>query len=326
MTPVFTSVLSAEMTDYLTLSGDTGMVIEPVKSLLKSLDQYLNEHNHADRTLPEEVISAWIATQQVKNRTKANRISTLRGFVRYLASSGIEACVPEAPTVNSDYVPYVFSKEELMRIMSAADNFGWKTVRNRSSSVFPVLLRILYGCGLRLNEGISLKWTDIDIDNGIITVRKGKNLKQRFVPVSRSLTGLLLMYKEKTQDENICSDYLFESGFHRGKPFTGHSFLVWFSAVLKKADIHYTRKNRYERGLCPHCLRHTFVLHSFLKSESEGRKFEDTSAFLSACLGHASLKETDKYLHASHLVYTDSHKRVNDYIGNLIPEVCFDEN
>jgi hypothetical protein len=63
-----------------------------------------------------------------------------------------------------------------------------------------------------------------------------------------------------------------------------------------------------------------------LKSESEGRKFEDTSAFLSAYLGHDSPKETDKYLNVSHTVYTDSHQRVNDYIGNLFPEIDFDED
>lgn len=326
MTPVFKSILSVEMTDYLKLVSEMDKSVAPVKITLKSLDQYLDEHNHTDKALPEEVVSLWIATQQVRSRTKAGRISNVRGFAHYLVSLGVEACTPEAPIVNKDYVPYIFSEEELMRIMSAADNFTCKTRRDRSSKVFPVLIRILYGCGLRLGEGLSLKWTDIDCDNGIITVRKGKNRKQRFVPMRHSLTVLLLSYKEKTQCENICTDYLFESGSSLGKPFSNNSFRVWFSNILKKANIHYTRTTRYERGLCPHCLRHTFVLRSFLQSEREGRKFEDTSAFLSACLGHDTLKETDKYLQASYLVYTDSHKRVNDYIGNLIPEVCFDED
>jgi len=326
MIPVFTSVLSVEMTAYLNLVSETGRDIEPVKGLFNSLDQYLNAHNQTDKALPEEVVSSWIATQEVKNRTKAGRISTVRGFANYLVSLGFEAGTPESPIVNKDYVPYVFSEEEWMRIISAADNFDARTERDRSSKVFPVLIRILYGCGLRLGEGISLKWADIDLEIGIITVRKGKNLKQRLVPMSPSLTGLILLYREKMQSENICRDYLFESSFFCRKPFSQDSFHVWFSKVLKKANIHYTRKKRYERGLCPHCLRHTFVLRSFLKSESEGRKFEDTSAFLSACLGHDSLHETDEYLRASHLVYTDSHKRVNDYIGNLIPEVCFDED
>jgi integrase len=213
-----------------------------------------------------------------------------------------------------------------MRIVSVADN-SYSGIRpDRSSQIFPVFLRILYGCGLRVSEGISIRWTDIDLEKGIITVRKSKNFKQRIVPMSQSLTRLLLLYKDMTQCENICNDYLFESSFHNGKPFKRYSFYKWFSKILKKANIHYSRKTRYDRGPCPHSLRHTFVLRSFLKSENEGRKFEDTSPFLSAYLGHDGIRETDKYLNASHLTYVDSHKRVNDYIGNLIPEVYFDED
>jgi len=326
MTTVFTNELATEMNGYLNLVSDTGMGIEHINSLFKSLDQYLNEHHHADKSLPEEVVSAWMATRQVKSCTKAGNISCINGFAQYLVSLGFEACVPEPPKVSHDYVPYVFSEEEWMRIVSAADNSYSGLRPDRSSQIFPVLLRILYGCGLRVSEGLSIRWTDIDLETGVITVREGKNMKQRFVPVSRSLTGLLLLYKNMVQSENICDDYLFESSFNEGKPFKRYSFYKWFSKILKKSNICYSRKNRYDRGPCPHSLRHTFVLRSFLKSESEGRKFEDTSPFLSAYLGHESLSETDKYLNASHLVYADSHKRVNDYIGNLIPEVFFDED
>jgi integrase len=326
MTPVFTSVLATEMTGYLNLISETGRHAGSVKNSLNSLDQYLNGQNHADMTLPEEVVSLWIAAKQVKNITKANYISHIKGFVKYLVSLGFEASIPDLPIVRSDYVPYVFSEDELTRMASAGDNLVCGTSPARSFIVFPVLFRILYGCGLRLGEGLSLRWADVDLENGVITVLKGKNRKQRLVPMSHSLTGLLLLYKNKTRRENICGDYLFESGASPGKPFAKTSFHVWFSFLLEKANIHYTKQNRYERGPCPHCLRHTFVLHSFLKSEREGRKFEDTSAFLSAYLGHSTPRETDNYLKSSHLVYVDSHRRVNDYIGNLFPEVYFDEN
>jgi integrase len=56
------------------------------------------------------------------------------------------------------------------------------------SAEFPVLLRILYGCGMRLGEVISLTWNDIDLDKGIITVKAAKNQKQRLVPMSDELT------------------------------------------------------------------------------------------------------------------------------------------
>jgi integrase len=326
MTPVFTSIFAAEMNNYIELLRTAGRDVAQIKSSLRSLDRYLNEQSQENKNLTEDIISSWIAGKQVKDSTKAGLLSDVKGFARYLYPLGIRVEIPEARIVSADYVPYIFSGEELMRMVSAADNFGWGTIRPiRAAKVFPVLLRVLYGCGLRLGEGLSLKWTDIDFDNSIITIRKGKNMKQRLVPMSDSLTQLLMQYKEKVRCENICNDYLFESNYSL-LPFKNNSFYDWFKKILKMSDICYSKKNRTERGPCPHCLRHTFVLHSFLKSESEGRKFEDTSVFLSAYLGHDSTKDTDKYLRASHIVYTASHQRVNDYIGNLIPEIDFDEN
>jgi integrase len=322
----FTSILATEMGDYLDLLRKADRYIDKIKSSLKSLDSYLNEHNHKDKILTEDVLSSWIISKQVNNITKSGMLSNVKGFGRYLTSLGFKTGIPESPIANSNYVPYVFSKEEFVRMVSAADNFGWGTIRPvRAAKVFPVLLRILYGCGLRLGEGLSLRWTDIDFEKGIIIIRNGKNRKQRLVPMGNSLTELLTLYKSKTQCENMCNDYLFESNHAPYKPFKNNSFYEWFVKILKASDICYSKQTRTERGPCPHCLRHTFVLHSFLKSESEGRKFEDTSAFLAAYLGHDSPKETDKYLNASHAVYTESHRRVNDYIGNLFPEIYFDE-
>jgi len=324
---MFTSILAEEINSYLEMLLAADRYVDKIKSSLKSLDCYLKEHGYTDKSLTEDVISSWLTGRQVKNITKASMLSNVKGFVRYLSALGIKAILPEAPVVNSDYVPYLFSQEEFMKMVSCADNFGWGTIRPiRAAKVFPVLLRILYGSGLRLGEGLSLRWEDIDLENGIIIIRKGKNMKQRLVPVSNSLNQLLVQYKEKVRHENICNDYLFESNYACGKPFKNNSFYEWFVRVLKKSDICYSKQTRTERGPCPHCLRHTFVLHSFLKSENEGRKFEDTSAFLSAYLGHDSPKETDKYFRASHTLYTDSHRRVNDYIGNLIPKIDFDED
>jgi len=323
----FTSILATEMSNYLELLRAANRYIDKIKSSLKSLDCYLVEINYKDKSITEDVFSTWIATKQVRTRTKAGMLSNVKGFTQYLVSLGYEANIPEIPIVGSDYIPYIFSREEFTRIISAADNFCWGIMKHtRSAKVFPVLLRTLYGCGLRLGEGLSLKWTDIDLENGIIIIRNGKNKKQRFVPISNSLTELLTLYKCKMQYENICTDYLFESYYAPYIPFKNNSFYDWFRKILEAADICYFKQTRTDRGPCPHCLRHTFVLHSFLKAEGEGRKYEDMSAFLAAYLGHDSPKETDKYLKASHAVYIESHQRVNNYIGNLFPKIDFDED
>ena len=326
MSHVFSSVFAAEMERYLNLLREAGRYIYQIQSSLRSLDKYLVSNAPAEKILTADTISSRVKSRNVGSVTKSHDVSNIKGFVKYLVSLGIKADSPEAPKAKSNYAPYIFSDDEIKRIITAADNFEAGKFLTRSAKVFPVLLRILYGCGLRLGEGRSLRWKDVDLENGILTVREAKNLKQRFVPMDDSLTSLLKNYRKMTRFDGICEDYLFESNFQPGKPFRNNTFYEWFMGALNTAGISYAKHHRRERGPCPHCLRHVFTLKSFLKSENEGRRFEDTAPFLAEYLGHDSPKDTEAYLRSNHTVYTKSHQRVAAAIGHLFPEVSFDED
>jgi len=322
----FKSVFADEMNNYLSLLRKSERYIDKIQSTLRSLDRYLAANNFVYKVLEADTISLWQKTRNVSARTKADGIYNLKGFVKYLLSFGIKASCPEISKYNREYVPYVFSDIEIKRIISAADNFeAWKRF-TQTNLLFPILLRVLYGCGLRLGEGRSLRWSDVNLETGLIVVREAKNLKQRFVPMDDSLICILRDYKRMTEFGGICGEYLFESDLYPGRPFKNNTFYEWFSRVLQSAGISYTKYNNRERGPCPHCLRHCFTLKSFLKSENEGRRFEDTAPFLAAYLGHDSVRETEAYLSSGHNIYAQSHQRVNNAIGHLFPEVNFDEN
>ena len=95
--------------------------------------------------------------------------------------------------------------------------------------------------------------------------------------------------------------------------FVHFHIIIYILQNIVYENISYTRHSTHERGPCTHCLRHLFVIHSFLKSETEGRALENTVPFLSAYLGHAGILETQKYLRASYILYTQSHQKVNEY-------------
>ena len=230
--------------------------------------------------------------------------------------------MPEIPRFQSTYKPYIFSDGEFAAIIHAADNFQGNVLETASSFVFPVLLRILYGCGLRLGEGLLLRWQNINLDTGVITIFEAKNNRQRIVPMSNSLTELLKLFCQKNAPES--SDYLFESPRRNREPYRECAFRFWFAKILEQAGIQPPILSAYDRGICPHCLRHLFVHKSFLKSEAEGRRFEETVPFLSEYLGHQSLYETDKYLNTDYTIYTASHQRMNKTVGDLFPEVVFE--
>ena len=322
---IHSSVLSAEISDYLRLLFEMGRHIHVAKCAFRSLDKYLVSIMFDKKSLPEQVVSDWLKTLDIAIRTKSGYITCIKGFANYLVSIGINAGYPERPILKSEYIPYVFSDAEICQLFNIADNRMDSGMVTRTNLVFPFLLRILYGSGLRLDECCSLRWQDVDLNNGILAIRKAKNLKQRLVPMDPSLTEILKSYHKFVSCQKICGDYLFESDRNPNNPFRGKSFDAWFKKVLEKTDIKYIKPNRHQRGICPHCLRHTFTLKSFLKHEDNGERYEDYAPFLAEYLGHDGPFETEEYLRSNYTVYTKTHKRVNDAIGHLFPEVCFNE-
>jgi len=319
MTYCFTSVLAADFKAYINLCENADKYIKNIKTYLSCLDKHLTEHNVSDKNIPESVLSAWLASKDIKAATKANRLNIVRGFGRYMLSLGYFIEIPEPPRVVNSYTPYLFTADELDLIFSALDNFEYEKKKTHASVQAPVLFRTLYGCGFRLGEALLLLWDDVNLEAGTIIIHNAKNKKKRTVPLSPSLTEILKSYKQYATRNNICRNGLvFEN--RQGKSYHTNSVRKWFSFALEKAGIVYTRQTR-ERGPCIHCLRHTFVINSFLQADSEGRAFEEIVPFLTEYLGHKDIMETDKYLRASYIVYKDAHRKVNDYINDIFPEV-----
>ena len=325
MLNTFTGVFAKEMQDHITLLEKSGLYVKKAKCYYRSLDRFLTEQGISEKVLEEQVVINWMASKPVKAETKRNMHSEIKRFAVYLTSLGFIAVMPEAPRQSMEYVPYIFSKDEFTRIIYAADNFQGSVHITKATFFFPILLRLLYCCGLRLGEALSLTWNDIDLNNAIITIRVAKNMKQRFIPLSISMNELLVKYREMVRRMGMCNEYLFECDvrFGEDKPMSNSAFESWFARVLRAANITYEKESPNDRGPCPHCLRHLFVFDSFQKSESEGRSFDETVPFLASYLGHESLSALERYLSRDYTLYETSHNRINDYIKDIFPEVRF---
>lgn len=323
---IFSSIFASEITQHLDILKEAGRTMPPFYSAFRNLDKYLVISELSNKILTEDILTQWARTLNISSGSKAQYISQINGFVKYLVSVGVPAIGLERSKIHSDYVAYIFTEDEFERIFYEADNYKAGKSFSQTPLLFPILLRILYGCGMRVGEGLNLRWKDVDLESGVLTVRKGKNKKQRFVPMSESLTKLLSNYNKVTQFEGICEDYLFESNLNKGNPLRKNTFSEWFARVCCSAGIVYAKKTIHERGPCPHCLRHCFTLKSFLKLEDKGQRFEDTAPTLAAYLGHEGPLETEKYLSSNYVLYVKSHQRVDTAIGYLFPEVTFDED
>ena len=323
----FKSILKDEMAsfmDVLKLSMPAVETFVKYRSTLCNFDSFLHEQGLAIKKLDAGQVKRWLDGFYVSAATRNNKLSKIRKFARHLSALGIAAALPEMPRKTCGYAPYAFTADEMARIFEAADDLLLSYPNSRKAAEFPVLLRMLYGCGFRIGEVITLTWDDIDLANGVVTVKNAKNRKQRIVPMSDELTRILTLYRAAPCFTVPNCTLLFKQNDGRAHSKTAYwriFHLILCELGIKNAQ---TAKHR-SPGPCIHSLRHTFTLHSLLKAETEGREFMDTVPFLSTYLGHSGLMETDKYLQARHELYTNAHAVIEDYTRGIFPEVERDD-
>lgn len=109
----------------------------------------------------------------------------------------------------SKYTPYIFTKMELERFFYACDHIQPYPGTSRHHMI-PVLFRLIFSCGLRVSEAANLKCRDVDLTADVITVRNGKNGKERLVPLSDSMTKCMEQFSHRYHNSK-------DKYFFRGK-------------------------------------------------------------------------------------------------------------
>jgi integrase/recombinase XerD len=164
-----------------------------------------------------------------------------------------------------------------------------------------VILVLLYSCGLRRNEAINLEIKDILFDKERIYVRKGKNYKERYVPINtynlKIIEEYIYDYRPRFKDYKQ-TEYLLIN--YRGQPLQGQSLCNRLNAIVAVSGIREAPPSEELGKITPHILRHTIATHLLEK----GAKIETISQFL----GHASLESTQIYTH----LLEDKAKNNND--------------
>lgn len=324
MNSIFKSILSTEMHEYLDLLKDAEKDISGYITTFRSLDKYMYENLVGEKALTKQLVYDWLKTLSIAETTRKYTIGRIRRFSRYLCALGIPAYEPDFCRVSSNYVAYTFTDKEFDAIIAAADGFRGNILESETAYMFPILLRILYSCGLRVGEAVALRWKDIDLDAAIITVKKAKNKKQRRVPINISLADIIRQYYNRRFKDLSDAEFLFPNKGNGGKPYLAWTFRHWFLKILEQADISNQRSIPGERCISTHTLRHYFAYRSFKNLVSKGHLLEEIAPYLSAYLGHESFCGTEKYLSTDYMLYADSCQRVSRIVGSVLPEVTFE--
>ena len=280
------------------------------------LNNALNKHD-TDR-VTSEMISELLSPH--KNQSEHERqylVSGLRQFCAFISTLDVPASpVPERymHAVRSEFRPYIFSEDELSRVIDVADNLPNAKRTNNHQLVYPVITRILTGTGMRIGEVLSLDRGAVDVVNGIIQVINGKNGVSRYIPVSASLQKVLQRYSE-TMDMAEKEKPFFASPYSRGH-LTYDAMKYMFSKIFRTAGI------KKSDGTLPniHSLRHTFCTRSLSKMLDGGMDIYTAVPILAAYVGHVNYADTEKYIHFTEQDHADFISK-EAFLGTLIPEV-----
>jgi integrase/recombinase XerD len=225
------------------------------------------------------------------------KYSALKGFFQFAVSRGHLGHVPlptALPKRHPTLVPYIYSREDLRRLLDATLSF-----RRFPKPIEPPTVRAIvlaaYGAGLRRQEVLDLSLADADLPNRLLTIRNTKFFKSRLVPIGRDLAKALGDYASWRNATHPAAGA--GSRFFVGRD--GTAINRWtlhhaFARLRRYAGVRRSDGGRYQPRL--HDLRHTFAVHRLTAWYEQGADVQRLVHHLSVYLGHVSLTETQIYL------------------------------
>ncbi len=219
-----------------------------------------------------------LGKRKVGSRSAARIISGVKSFFLWLflydKIDKLPTELVESPKIGRK-IPDYLTPSEVEAMLACIDLSLEEGHRNRA------IIEVMYSCGLRVSEVVSLKISDLFFDDGYLRVI-GKGDKERLVPVSDELIKQVGLYRQKRSQMNIESryaDYLFLN--RRGRPL---SRVMVFNIVKQTAS-----NAGIKKSVSPHTLRHTFATQ-LVKGGADIRLVQQM-------LGHSSILTTEVYTH-----------------------------
>ncbi len=273
--------------DYqLYLKIERGLSANSVENYTRDVEKLIlfleeNEIKISPIIISDEIIQQFIyhISKKVNARSQSRIISGLRSFFDYLIFENYRKDNPtqilETPKIGRK-LPDTLAIEEIDMLINQIDLSKPEGERNRA------MLEMLYSCGLRVTELITLQISDLFFTEGFIKVT-GKGNKERFVPINLETQKYINIYIKQIRNHvNIIKgfeDTLFLN--RRGKQLTRNMIFMIVKDLALKAELGKT--------VSPHTFRHSFATH-LLENGADLRSIQQM-------LGHESITTTEIYMH-----------------------------
>jgi integrase/recombinase XerD len=313
----FHSILGPLMEKFLQEKRSCGYRYHEETRILRHFDGFVSKEELMRVELPGSVAKKWLSrTTHESSRTHQQRITVVRQFSRFLCRLGYCAYVPDWTLTtrrSPDFVPRILSREEIGRLLKTVDQFVPTARSPLRHLIMPEIFRLLYGCGFRLGEVLNLHVGDVDLNQGVVTVRQGKFCKDRLVPLALSLVNRLKACAAALGNRSDDATF-FPS--RDGGPYKLRTIYGLFRKLLLQCGMAHGGRGQGPRV---HDLRHAFAVHTLLRWYREGADLDARLPLLSTYLGHQHLSGTQRYLHLTAELFPEVIARVDAAFGDVIP-------
>jgi integrase/recombinase XerD len=291
--------LAHDATEFLAFKRAMGMGYRRAEFVLNSFVQFVRDR-YGERPAPlEEAVTLWATRVEGRKAiTVGNEFGVVRQLCLFRRRSELRAFVPEhavAPVKESVFVPYIFSREEVLALIEAAS-------RHEGRSMWGAMLRaltlVLYCTGMRLGEATRLRMADIDLRRGILTIQRSKG-RSRILPVRDDLVAELNQYLRRREQVLVVTGVGASPAlFVRcdGSALTLHAASDVLRRLLRDLGL---KPARGRSGARPYEFRHAFAVHRLTAWAVEGVDVHANLPQLSAYLGHVNVLGTEVYLKAT---------------------------
>jgi len=250
-----------------------------------TLDNYIRrialvclEFNRLPEDISEEEINEYLTglAQMAKSPSRSSFKHAVYGLRYYFRHIGLNKRAIDLPSMKKEVkLPVIFNRSELRQLFTAPT-----LLKHR------IVLTLIYSAGLRSQEAINLKLSDIDFERKTIHIRQSKYKKDRIVPLSDYIAKGLIKY--------ISAEHPHIWLFNGKEPDGRYSVkgLSWIIREnLKKTDI--------KKDVSLHSLRHSYATHLL----EDGVNI----VTIKELLGHAHITTTMIYLHVAQIAPGGAH-------------------
>lgn len=288
------NTLRKALQDYLIMRRALGFKLHDAGVALQDFVSFLERKRRTH-------ISSRLALQWAQRPTAAQpahwaqRLAFVRGFARYRSATDPKTEIP--PLDLLAFHPkraraYLYTEHEVLLLLKASLNLSPTDALRRWT--YHALLGLLVVSGMRISEALSLRLSDLDLENAVLTVRGTKFGKSRLVPLHSTTQRVLLAYKlrrDKYLKGRAASDFFFVS--KRGNRLDGAEVRRTFYALSRQTGL---RGPSASHGPRLHDFRHRFAVQTLVNWYRSGEDVERRLPILSTYLGHVHVADTYWYL------------------------------